>query len=143
MASRLNPYLSFRDNAREALEFYRGVFGGELTTSTFKEFNVSQDPSEADKIMHGMLVTAGGMVLMGADTPNGMQFTEGGNVSVSLSGDDEGEMRGYWDGLSEGGTELMPLAGAPWGDQFGMLKDRFGIAWLVNISGQGSAGGRS
>ena len=137
MSSRLNPYLSFRDNAREAMEFYQGVFGGELTVTTFKEFNVSQDPAEDGKIMHGMLEAPNGIVLMGADTPNGMDHTPGSAISVSLSGDDETELRGYYDKLKEGGTETMPLEKAPWGDSFGMLKDRFGIDWLVNISGQG------
>ena len=141
MPSRLNPYISFRDNAREAMEFYQGVFGGKLDVTTFKEFNVSEDPAEGDKIMHGMLEAPNGMVLMGADTPNGMEYTPGNNISVSLSGDeDEAELRGYYDKLKEGGTETMPLAKAPWGDSFGMLIDRFGIAWLVNISGQAQQG---
>ena len=140
MPSRLNPYLSFRDNAREAMEFYRGIFGGKLDMKTFKEFNVSEDPAEADKIMHGMLEAPNGMVLMGADTPNGMEHTPGNNISVSLSGDDEAELRGYYDKLKEGGAETMPLAKAPWGDSFGMLVDRYGVAWLVNISGQAQEG---
>ena len=140
MPSRLNTYLSFRDNAREAMEFYQGIFGGKLDTTTFKEFNVSEDPAEGDKIMHGMLEAPNGMVLMGADTPNTMEHTPGNNISVSLSGEDETELRGYYDKLKEGGTETMPLAKAPWGDSFGMLIDRFGITWLVNISGQAQQG---
>ena len=141
MASRLNPYLSFRDNAREAMEFYKGVFGGKLDMMTFKEFNASPDPAEGDKIMHGMLEAPNGMVLMGADTPNSMEYTPGNTISVSLSGDDEAELRGYYDKLKEGGTETMPMAKAPWGDSFGMLIDKYGVAWLVNISGQDGQGG--
>jgi len=137
MPSRLNPYLSFRDNAREAMEFYQSVFGGSLDMTTFKEYEVSQDPSDADKIMHAMLQAPNGMVLMGADTPSGLEYTPGNTISVSLSGDDEAELRGYYDRLKEGGTERMPLERAPWGDSFGMLTDRFGIDWLVNISGEG------
>jgi PhnB protein len=136
MPSRINPYLSFRDSAREAMLFYQGVFGGKLDMTTFKDFNVSQDPAEAEKIMHAVLETPAGMTLMGADTPNGMEHTPGNNISVSLSGDDEPELRGYYEKLKEGGIETMPMAKAPWGDYFGMVKDRFGIAWLVNISGQ-------
>ena len=136
MSSRLNPYLSFRDNAREAMEFYQGVFGGKLEATTFKEFGVSEDPAEADKIMHAMLEAPNGMVLMGADTPNAMELTPGSSISVALFGDDEAELRGYYDRLKEGGTETMPLAKAPWGDSFGMLTDRFGIDWMVNIAGQ-------
>ncbi len=133
MTTRLNPYLGFRDTAREAMEFYRSVFGGELTLSTFGDFQASEDPAEQDKIMHGMLETEGGLVLMGADTPNSMDYTVGTNYSVSLSGTDEAELRGYWDKLSDGGTVTLPLERAPWGDSFGMCSDKFGVSWLVNI----------
>lgn len=135
MTVRLNPYLSFRDDARQAMEFYHSVFGGELTLSTFGEQHASEDPAEQDKIMHGMLETEDGLVLMGADTPSSMEYTPGGGFSVSLSGDDEGALRRYWEALSAGGTTLMPLERAPWGDSFGMCRDRFGVSWLVNISG--------
>ncbi len=135
MAVRLNPYLSFRDDARQAMEFYRSVFGGELTVSTFAEFGASEDPAEKDKIMHSMLDTGSGLVLMGADTPNSMEFDAGSRVTISLSGDDEAALRGYWDALSAGGTVAMPLERAPWGDTFGMCTDRFGISWMVNIAG--------
>jgi PhnB protein len=134
MSTRLNPYLGFRDNAREAMEFYHSVFGGELTTGTFAEYQASEDPAEADKIMHAMLETDDGLVLMAADTPNSVDYSPGTNHSVSLSGDDEAALRGYWDKLSGGGNVMMPLEQAPWGDFFGMCVDRFGINWLVNIS---------
>ena len=130
----LNPYLSFRDNAREAMEFYKSVFGGELTISTFGEYQASQDPAEQDKVMHGMLTTDGGMVLMGSDTPNSMDLSPGSSISISLSGEDEAELRRYWDGLVEGGMVAMPLEKAPWGDTFGMCVDKFGISWLVNVT---------
>ena len=135
MASRLNPYLSFRDNARQAMEFYQSVFGGELEVATFGDFGASEDPAELDKVMHSMLTTDSDFVLMGADTPNSMDLTPGDNISVSLSGDDEVELRRYWDGLSAGGNVTMPLDKAPWGDTFGMCVDRFGINWMVNIAG--------
>ncbi|XAS70398.1 VOC family protein [Micrococcaceae bacterium Sec5.1] len=137
MTTRLNPYISFRDNARDAINFYESVFGGELTLSTFGEYQASEDPAEAEKVMHAMLVTPNGLTLMAADTPNGMDYNPGNNISVSLSGqsEDEGELRGYWDKLADGGTVTMPLESAPWGDTFGMCVDKFGIAWLVNIAG--------
>ncbi|SDC14197.1 PhnB protein [Sanguibacter gelidistatuariae] len=135
MATQLNPYLSFRNTARQAIEFYHSVFGGELTISTFAEFQASEDPGEAEKIMHSMITTPSGLSLMASDTPNSMEYTPGTNFSVSLSGEDEAELRGYWGKLSEGGTVTMPLDRAPWGDTFGMCTDKFGIAWLVNISG--------
>ena len=134
MTTRLNPYLGFRDTARPAMEFYRSVFGGELTMSTFAEFEASDDPAEQDKIMHAMLTTEDGLVLMGADTPNRMEYRPGTNYSVSLSGDDEPALRGYWDGLAAGGTVIMPLAPSPWMDSFGMCVDKFGVSWMVNIA---------
>lgn len=130
----LNPYLGFRDNAREAMEFYQTVFGGELTLSTFGELHGSDDPAENDKIMHAQLHSPNDLILMAADTPNSMEFKPGTNYSVSLSGDDETELRGYYDKLVVGGTVLEPLARAPWGDIFGMLVDKFGVTWLVNVS---------
>ncbi len=141
MATRLNPYLGFRDTARQAMDFYQSVFGGKLDSTTFGDFHASEDPAEQDKIMHSMLTTDGGRVLMAADTPNGMEHTPGSNISVSLSGEDEAELRGYWDKLSDGGVVLVPLDQAPWGDYFGMCTDRFGISWMVNIAGAGSDGG--
>ena len=136
MTTRLNPYLNFRDTTREAMEFYHSVFGGELTMSTFAELHASDDPAEQDKIMHSQLVTEQGLTLMAADTPNSMDYTTGTNFAVSLSGEDEGELRGYWDKLSDGATVTMPLDKAAWGDIFGMCTDRFGISWLVNIAGE-------
>lgn len=142
MTSRLNPYISFRDNARDAITFYESVFGGDLTISTFGDYQASQDPEEADKVMHGMLVSPNGLTLMASDTPNGMEYNPGNNISISLSGEssDEAELRGYWDKLAEGGTVTMPLENAPWGDVFGMCVDKFGIAWLVNIAGEQQPG---
>ncbi|MGW7271044.1 VOC family protein [Streptomyces sp. NPDC054864] len=133
MVSRLNPYLSFGGDARQALEFYKEVFGGELSLNTFGEVG-QQDTPSADKIMHGMLEAPNGFTLMGADTPPGMDHTPGNNFSVSLSGDDEAELRGYWEKLSAGGSVAVPMEKQMWGDIFGMCTDRFGIPWMVNIS---------
>jgi PhnB protein len=132
VASRLNPYISFTDNARQAMEFYKGVFGGSLALSTFGEYG-AQDSPEANKIMHGMLETDSGFTLMGADTPPGMEHKPGNNISVSLSGDNADELRGYWEKLSDGGTVSVPLEKQMWGDEFGACVDQFGISWLVNI----------
>jgi PhnB protein len=134
MQTRLNPYIGFKSNAREAMEFYQTVFGGSLQMNTFKELGGSQDPSEDDKIMHSVLEADDGMVLMAADTPSHMEYSPGTAISVSLSGDDESRLSGYFEKLSAGGTVTMPLTKATWGDTFGMLTDRFGITWLVNIS---------
>jgi len=139
MASHLNPYLSFKNTAREAMEFYRSVFGGELTISTFGEGGMAQDPAEKDNVMHAQLVAPNGFWLMGSDTPDRMEFKPGTTMTVSLSGDDEAALRGYWDKLSEGGKIGMPLEKAPWGDSFGQLTDRFGTPWMVNIAGRPQA----
>ena len=130
MATRLNPYISFSDNARQAMEFYNSVFGGTLTLSTFGEFG-AQDSPDADKIMHGMLVKDDGFALMAADTPAGMEHRPGTNIAVSLSGDDSDDLHGYWSKLSDGGTVTVPLEKQMWGDEFGMCVDRFGISWLM------------
>ncbi|XUK62455.1 3-dmu-9-3-mt domain-containing protein [Plantibacter sp. RU18] len=137
----LNPYLGFRGNAREAMEFYQGVFGGELTISTFGDFQASVEPDEVDLVMHAQLTGDAGVVFMGSDTPKHMDYAEGSNFSMSLSGsnDDEAQLTGYFGELSAGGTVLQPLMVAPWGDSFGMLKDPFGITWLVNIAGPGAS----
>ncbi len=136
MQSTLNPYLAFRDSAREAMEFYRTVFGGTLEMHTFKEFHASEDPSEDDKIMHAALEGENGITFMAADTPNSMEFRRGTDMSMSLFGDNDEELSGYFEKLSDGGTVQQPLALAPWGDKFGMLTDRFGVDWMVNIAGQ-------
>ena len=133
MASRLNPYISFDSNARQAMEFYKGVFGGALDINTFGEFG-SQDTADADKVMHSQLETDNGFTLMASDTPTGMQRNPGDTITISLSGDDPEALRGYWEKLSDGGTVTMPLEKQMWGDEFGMCVDRFGIGWMVNIA---------
>ena len=134
MPSRLNPHLSFKDEARQAMEFYKEVFGGELQINTFAEWGASEDPAEGDKIMHAQLEAENGITLMAADTPAAMEYNPGASVSMSLSGDDESQLRGYWDALSTGGTIVMPLEAAPWGATFGMCVDKFGVQWMVNCS---------
>jgi len=133
MTSRLNPYISFDGNAREAMEFYKEVLGGTLNVSTFGDLGGATGP-DADKIMHSQLDTDLGFTLMASDTPPGMPYQPGMNVSVSLSGDDSDALRSYWEGLSQGGNVTVPLEKQVWGDEFGSVVDRFGIAWLVNIS---------
>lgn len=137
MAVTLNPYLNFRDGTREVMEFYSSVFGGEPTVSTFADSGgMGVDESEQHKVMHSRLVTENGMTLMAADVPSSMDVSTNG--TVSLSGDDEATLRGYWDRLVDGGTATVPLEKAPWGDTFGMCTDRFGVDWMVNILGSGS-----
>ena len=136
MPSRLNPYLSFDGKAREAMDFYHDVLGGEMTVSTYGENGMSRGPDDADRVMHAQLEAPNGMTLMASDSPPGIPYTPpGGGTSISLSGDDDAELSGYWDKLLDGGSVTMPLEAAPWGDKFGMLTDKFGVPWMVNIAG--------
>ena len=136
MQSKLNPYLSFKDNTREAMEFYSTVFGGKLALSTFQELHASQDPGEDNLIMHSVLEAENGITFMASDTPNRMEYRPGTNMSMSLSGDNEAELTAYFEKLVAGGMVTMPLQKAIWGDSFGMCTDKFGVQWLVNIAGQ-------
>lgn len=133
MASRLNPYINFAGDTRKAMEFYQSVFGGELNMTTFGEFGMTE-PGVADGIMHANLSTPSGFALMAADAPPNMEHRTGNNITISLSGDDGADLRGYWQKLSQGGQVMMALEKQAWGDEFGMLVDRFGIPWMVNIS---------
>jgi PhnB protein len=133
MTSRLNPYLSFNGTARQAMEFYARVFGGQLAINTYGEFGATDSP-DADRIMHAVLETDAGYTIMAGDVPSDQEYQPMAGVSVSLSGDDADILRGYWDKLSAGGTITMPLEKQAWGDEFGMCVDQFGISWMVNIS---------
>ena len=130
----LNPYLSFKNKARDAMEYYQSVFGGELMVNTFGDTPAWSGPAENDLVMHAQLETPDGFVLMGADTPSRMEYEKPAGMSVSVSGDDEAQLEGYWNRLADGGTVTMPFDTPPWGGRFGMLTDRFGIDWMVAYS---------
>jgi PhnB protein len=135
VTSRLNPYISFAGEARQAMEFYKSVFGGELALNTYGESGMAGP--DGDKVMHAQLETPAGYTLMASDTPPGMDITVGTNISVSLSGDDADELRGYFEKLADGGRITMPLEKQMWGDEFGMCVDPFGVVWMVNIAQAG------
>ncbi|MDX2400982.1 VOC family protein [Microbacterium algeriense] len=129
----LNPYLSFRTEARQAMQFYQSVLGGDLDISVFGDFpDMVQDPSQRELVMHAQLNTPDGLVLMASDTPDGMTYEKPQGISVSLSGNTQERTQEVWDRLSEGATITMPLDTPPWGGTFGMLVDRFGIAWMLH-----------
>jgi PhnB protein len=137
MSTVLNPYLNFRSQARDAMTFYQSVFGGNLDVMTFADQGGMGVPeSEAGLVMHSALSVSDTVQLMGSDVPSHMDT--GGDIangSISLSGDDETTLRGWFEKLSEGGKVNVPLEKAPWGDSFGMLTDKYGVDWLVNIAG--------
>jgi len=135
VATRLNPYLRFDGTARQAMEFYQSVFGGELKINTFGEFGM-QDSPQADQIMHAQLETDAGYTLMASDTPPGMPYNPGDTVTISLSGDEE-SLKTYFAALAEGGKIGTPLEKQMWGDEYGDLVDRFGVNWMVNLGGLG------
>ena len=133
MTTRLNAYIGFDGNAREAVEFYRAVFGGELQLNTFGELGDPSAPG-ADRVMHSWLQTPSGYDIMCSDMPPGMPFQPGNNISISLSGDDGDELKGYWEQLSSSGNVTIPLEKQMWGDEMGACVDKFGVSWLVNVS---------
>jgi PhnB protein len=132
MGSNLTPYLSFRSEARQAMEFYQSVLGGELNIVTFGDFG--QAEGGADLVMHSSLQTTAGYTLFASDTPPSVDCTPGTQITVSISGDDVEELRGYFRHLSADGEVRMPLRMQEWGDEFGMFVDKFGIPWMINIS---------
>ena len=134
MASQLNPYLTFDGNAREAMEFYQSVLGGELKVNTFGEFG-NPDPALKDLVMHANLDTPKGYRLMASDSAPGMTLNRGNNVTVSLSGDPGEGLEEVWDKLSDGGEVHVPFEKQMWGDTFGQCKDKFGIQWMVDVLG--------
>ncbi|MFV0458365.1 MAG: VOC family protein [Actinomycetales bacterium] len=132
MAQQLNPYITFNGNCAEAMDFYAHALGGTVQKMTFRESGL-----DADGIMHAALETPAGFHIFASDTAEGMgmSYQEGTNVQISLSGDEGISLRGYWEELAEGGEVIMPLQRQMWGDDYGLLKDRFGILWHVNIAG--------
>ncbi|GAB3594498.1 VOC family protein [Angustibacter peucedani] len=139
MTTRLNPYINFLDNTREAMGFYQSVLGGELAVSTFGEGGMSQEESDKDLVMHSQIDTDDGLTLMASDTPAHMRQGDATpeHGQISLSGDDTDRLTALWQGLSDGATITVPLEKAPWGDSFGMLTDKYGVPWMVNIAGSG------
>jgi PhnB protein len=134
---RLNPYLNFKGEAREALEFYRSALGGELEIMTYGSMpGMSDDPAEQDLVMHGQLETEHGLVLMAADTPSSMpDATPTTGVTVALTGSeaDLDYVQTAVTALSAGATDVLPFEKAPWGDHFGQLTDRYGVPWMFDV----------
>jgi len=131
MSVELTPYIFFKGNCREVMEFYKNIFGGKLTVQTYADAHMDDSPMGPDAIMHAML--EGGVAkIFGSDTAKASP--EAKKISLSLSGPDEDTLRKVFNGLGEGVEIEYPLAKAPWGDFFGSLTDKYGVEWMVNIT---------
>ncbi|MFG3436695.1 VOC family protein [Nonomuraea sp. NPDC047897] len=127
-------HLNFRGDARAALDLYQSVFGGDLAVVTYQDAGSVQDPAEADQVMWGQVVADNGFHVMAYDVPSGLPWDRGENAFfVSLRGDTTEEVTAYWEKLSVGATVVQPLAPAQWAPLYGMLRDRFGVLWVVDV----------
>lgn len=140
----INPHINFNGNAEEAFTFYKSVFGGEfLKVMRFKDLSVpgfQVSPSEENKVMH-IELPVGKNILMGNDVPEFMGRTnENENRSkIAISAESREEADRLFNGLSEGGNVEMPIGDSPWGSYFGMLRDKYGIEWMVNFDPKNNA----
>ncbi|HTW16305.1 MAG TPA: VOC family protein [Nocardioides sp.] len=132
MTTILNPYLHFDGTAREALTFYHSLFGGELSIMTYGDMGMEGE--QAAQVMHGSITNPGGITLMASDGAPGEKLVRGNASNLSLSGEDDAGLRGWFEALSDGGEVHVPLEKQMWGDVFGQVQDRFGVIWLVNIT---------
>lgn len=128
-------HLNFRGTAREALGFYRSVFGGDLVAISYADAHAVQDPAEADQLMWGQVVAPGGFHVMAYDVPAAQPYEPGANAFfVSVRGDDPDEIARLWNGLAADAHVVQPLAPAPWAPLYGMLRDRFGVTWVLDVT---------
>ncbi len=129
--TKLGVYLFFKGDCREAMEFYKSVFGGEIETSAYDDIPSSTAAGLEGKLMHASL-TGGEVDLMASDTLEASP--KSAKVTLSLIGDDEAKLTGFFDELSEGIEVAHPLKKEMWGDIFGQLTDKYGVDWMVNIT---------
>jgi PhnB protein len=128
-------HINLRGTAREALQTYHAVFGGQIALVSYKDVGRVTDPAEADEIMWGQVVAENGFHVMACDVPNGMKWHPGENAFfVSVRGDTVDEISGYWEKLSSGSTVIQELGPAMWSPLYGMLKDRFGVTWVMDVA---------
>ena len=131
----LTPYLSFNGDAAEAMRYYQSILGGELKMQTFGEAKMAETPQEKDLIVHAILQTDS-LTFMASDTHPSRQAIFGDSVQMSVTGQERRRLTEVFNKLAQGGRVDMPLAKQFWGDTFGMLTDRFGIHWMINIPSQ-------
>lgn len=127
-------HLNFRGDARAALSFYQSVFGGELMAMTYRDAGAVQNPAEADQIMWGQVASNDGFHIMAYDVPSRLDWNAGEiPFFVSVRGKEADAISRYWAALSDGATIIAPLAPAGWSPLYGMLKDRFGVTWVLDV----------
>ncbi len=127
-------HLNFRGQAREALEFYQSVFGGELAVATYADAQRVSRPEEAGQVIWGQVQSAAGFHVMAFDVPGERAYDPGVEaVFVSVRSQEEDEIRRYWDELVKGGTIREDLAPSGWSKLYGMVKDRFGVIWVLDV----------
>ncbi|MEX0965779.1 MAG: VOC family protein [Bacteroidia bacterium] len=133
MAIKINPYLGFDGNTREAMNFYKTCCGGELTLQTIAETPLAaQCPAGMQNdIIHSMLKN-GDLVLMATDMKSPAGFSSGTDMSIAISSDDEEEIRTLFAKLKEGGEVIDELKSSFWGTLFGVVKDKFGKVWMLD-----------
>ena len=133
-------HLNFRGDARAALAFYHSVFGGDQMVISYKDAGSVQDPAEADQLMWGQVAAESGFRVMAYDVPSRMSWNPARfSFFVSVRGDAADEITRYWEKLSEGATIVQPLAPAGWSPLYGMLKDRFGVTWVLDVESYSAA----
>ncbi|MFE3855654.1 VOC family protein [Streptomyces griseorubiginosus] len=135
MSVTTTTHLNFRGDAREALDFYRSVFGGRTAAVTYKDAGAVQNESEADWLMWGEVTGDEGFHVMAYDVPSQLPWDQGRNgFFVSVRGEDTEEISALWARLAEGSTVVRPLEAAPWAPLYGMLTDRFGVTWVLDVA---------
>jgi PhnB protein len=135
MTVSVTNHLNFRGDARAALEFYQSVFGGDLAIVTYQDAHNVQEPSEAQQVMWGQVSAKNGFRVMAYDVPSRMPWGAGMNAFfVSVRGDSAAEISALWEKLSAGAAITQPLAPSGWAPLYGMLKDRFGVTWVLDVA---------
>lgn len=133
-------HLNFRGDARAALAFYQSVFGGSQMVVSYKDAGNVQDAAEAEQVMWGQVTADNGFRVMAYDVPSRMAWNAGEiPFFVSVRGNDPDEITGFWGKLSDGATIVQPLAPAGWSPLYGMLKDRFGVTWVLDVEAHAAA----
>lgn len=137
----LNPYITFNGNCREAMNYYKGCFGGELTLQTVEGTPMEQQCPAGMKhhVMHSMLMNES-LVLMGSDMMGKDGFNRGNTIALSVNCNSEEEIKMFFAYLSDGGKINDPLKEMFWGALFGCLTDKFGLTWLFNYEKKGASG---